>query len=333
MPGARDRHDRLFKRTFNDLRNLEVELRAVLPSRLVQRLDFSTLRREPVDFYVPGMAPIQGDLLVSAQLEEQQVFFWILTEHQSTVDELMPLRFYGYCYAAWSEVVTNRRSQKLPLLPLPVIIPVLVHHSETGWTAARTFQDLFDQRLIACPEVARYLPNFEFILDDLSQLSSEEILARARQQTEAAAALVLLALRFGRDRQEFYGQLARLSEFILLVLSTPAGVDAFRSVLDYLDKPKREDHIQVLDELRRAMGPASPEARKAVMSIAEELRIEGRVEGRVEGERLLLRRLLTLKFGPLPQTVSAVLDVATEQQLETWAERVLTAASLEEVLA
>src|SRR5690606_13699427 len=170
MSGARDRHDRLFKRTFNDLKNLEVELRAVLPSRLVQRLDFSTLRREPVDFQVPGMAPIQGDLLVSAQLEEQQVFFWILTEHQSTVDELMPLRFYGYCYAGWSEVVTNRRSQKLPLLPLPVIIPVLVHHSETGWTAARTFQDLFDKRLIAYPEAARYLPRFEFILHDLHHL-------------------------------------------------------------------------------------------------------------------------------------------------------------------
>ena len=189
MSGARDRHDRLFKLTFNDLRNLEVELRAVLPGNLVQRIDFSTLRREPVDFQVPGMAPMRGDLLVSAQLDEEQVFFWILTEHQSTVDELMPLRFYGYCYAAWNEVVTNRRSQKLPLLPLPVIIPVLIHHSESGWTAARAFQDLFDPALLAYPELARCLPSFEFILDDLSQLSSEEILARARQQAEAAAAL------------------------------------------------------------------------------------------------------------------------------------------------
>ena len=53
----------------------------------------------------------------------------------------------------------------------------------------------------------------------------------------------------------------------------------------------------------------------------------------VEGERALLRRLLTLKFGPLPEGAATVLDAATEQQLETWAERVLTAASLEEILA
>jgi hypothetical protein len=46
----------------------------------------------------------------------------------------------------------------------------------------------------------------------------------------------------------------------------------------------------------------------------------------------VLLRLLTLKFGPLPEAVHARVASADADTLPRWSERVLTAESLNEVL-
>src|SRR5262245_42090831 len=58
---------------------------------------------------------------------------------------------------------------------------------------------------------------------------------------------------------------------------------------------------------------------------------KGRQEGRQEGEMVMLRRLLTQRFGPLPEEVEQRLHAATVQDLERWADRVLDAQRLDEV--
>jgi predicted transposase YdaD len=58
---------------------------------------------------------------------------------------------------------------------------------------------------------------------------------------------------------------------------------------------------------------------------------EGRQEGRQEGEMVMLRRLLTQRFGPLSDRVEQRLNAATVQDLERWADRVLDAQHLDEV--
>ncbi|PJB42925.1 MAG: hypothetical protein CO105_09820 [Comamonadaceae bacterium CG_4_9_14_3_um_filter_60_33] len=54
-------------------------------------------------------------------------------------------------------------------------------------------------------------------------------------------------------------------------------------------------------------------------------------KGEEKGGGLLLRRLLVRRFGALPSEIVAQITAATWVQLERWAERVLDAASLEEV--
>ena len=58
---------------------------------------------------------------------------------------------------------------------------------------------------------------------------------------------------------------------------------------------------------------------------------EYKQEGRQEGETLLLQRLLTRRFGPLPPEVLVRIAAATEADITRWADRVLDADFLEEV--
>ena len=62
-------------------------------------------------------------------------------------------------------------------------------------------------------------------------------------------------------------------------------------------------------------------------------RAEARAEGRVEGQRALLLRLLTLRFGELPEAfVQRLLAVNDSDVLYALSEQVLTASSLAEIV-
>ncbi|WP_163560293.1 DUF4351 domain-containing protein [Halomonas sp. NO4] len=66
---------------------------------------------------------------------------------------------------------------------------------------------------------------------------------------------------------------------------------------------------------------------------AERFGIEkGRQEGRQEGEARLLAKQMSLKFGDLPAWAQDRIETASTEQLEAWAERILTADSLEALL-
>jgi hypothetical protein len=58
---------------------------------------------------------------------------------------------------------------------------------------------------------------------------------------------------------------------------------------------------------------------------------QGRLEGELVGQAALLERLLTRRFGPLPEEVREQLSAASREQLEAWGDRVLDAGTLAEV--
>lgn len=60
---------------------------------------------------------------------------------------------------------------------------------------------------------------------------------------------------------------------------------------------------------------------------------KGIEKGLEQGQRLVLQRLLSRKFAPLPTWAIDRLNAATAAQLELWSERILTTASLEETLS
>ena len=58
---------------------------------------------------------------------------------------------------------------------------------------------------------------------------------------------------------------------------------------------------------------------------------EGEQKGRLEGETLILQRLLTRRFGPLPSEVLARIASAAQADITRWADQVMDAGCFEEV--
>ena len=329
-------HDSLFKETFSKPENAAVELRAVLPAELLTRLDLSTLRKEPGSFVAPELAQTHTDLLFTVELLGRPAYVYVLFEHQSTVDALMPLRLLEYQVRIWLEHVRARQAAKESAVPLPLIIPLVLHHSESGWTAATSFGGLFDEDLLAVAEIARLVPDFEFVLDDLSRASNEELLGRAKLQAEQVVTLVLWALRDARTTSRFMDTILGFSSFLEDLSTTTSGQDALRTVMYYLSELKGQ--LGLL-EFRRIIeaSSATQKAKEIVMSLAEQLiqegeqqglakgRVEGLAKGRVEGRRSSLLQLADLKLGGLSEHSRQRIETASEDELLSWTTKLLSA--------
>lgn len=135
-------------------------------------------------------------MLFSAKVSGKSAFLYLLFEHQSRPDPLMPLRILGYMLRILDVHVTSAESP-IRALPLPLVVPVLLHHGEGGWSAARRLEDLFDSELVAEAGLHDFIPRLSFVLDDLSGLSDEALEAR---QLALEPLLALWALRDARSR-------------------------------------------------------------------------------------------------------------------------------------
>jgi hypothetical protein len=398
-------HDALVRRTFSSVEYAAAEFRALLPARLVARTDFSTLELCSGSYVDDTLAASQSDLLFSVRISDKPALLYVLFEHQSSVDKLMPLRLLRYVVRIlvllsqfWHEQITplrvsrsvsigassneprektgetgarsrfswheSRDAHPRPLrrkpakcarsprpnltdqvvlerhvqearapslaLPLPVVVPLVLHHSETGWTAARRLEELFHATLIGDPQILPLIPRLGFVLDDISQLSDEALEARA---LGLVPALTLWALRDARSPTRLVQSFNHWANAMAELVAAPNGSEALWTIFRYIALVADDS---VSDTLSRAFDAAKPEVKEAIMTLAERWQAEGEArgiaKGKAEGKAEMLSRLLLLKFGHLPDDAQQRLGQAAEAQLDLWTERLLTAETLADVM-
>jgi hypothetical protein len=117
-----------------------------------------------------------------------------------------------------------------------------------------------------------------------------------------------------------------------IAMAASAGLDADRAT-QYFDLVAASLGAAAREALR-AMDPSKYEyqsefARHDLAMGRAEGRAEGEAKGKAEGEAKILLKQLTVRFGPLPAEVIERIRSAAPAELELLAERVLSAASLE----
>ena len=231
------------------------------PLELTSLMDWSSLRVEPGSFVKQSLHQAHSDLLFSVQAEGVPCFVYLLFEHQTTVDELMPFRLLSYMIEIMRTHVDNHG------LPLPPVLPIVFHQGPERWTPSTYFEDLFALPPKIAGALLPFLPKFSHALLDLSQFDPSQ--AGADQKLKA----VLTLAKYAREK--------RLTEYILgLILQEVGDRELRRKMLLYglhvepgLDVEKTARTIEINQELK-----------EEIMSTAAALIAKGRTEGLAQGE-------------------------------------------------
>ena len=148
-----------------------------------------------------------------------------------------------------------------------------------------------------------------------------EVIDRERALADPELA-VLSAMAHGQSRDP-----DKALQIAVAAMTASLHLDAERSTL-YFDLV-----VASLSEAARkslqAMDPAKYEYQS---EFAKRFIAQGKAEGEIQGRAAVLIKQLTLKFGPLSSTVAEQVQQASADQLDRWAERILDAASLDDVL-
>lgn len=320
-----DPHNSLFAYTFGKTEHAAGLFRGILPPDLARRLRWDSLTREPGSFVDARLRWLHSDLLFSVRTvdTDEEVLIYLLIEHQSRPHPLMAYRVLGYVTRVWEDHLRkHRKSTRLPL-----VVPAVVYNGREPWSAARTLRELLDAPAPLVDSVSVHVPQSGYLLVDLRHGGADLLVGEA---LTALTVVTVLAMQTVDDPVRLVEGLRRVGGLVRQILAQPDGQAAFDVLMRYI-LATHEDMDR--SELSRVVAEATDaRAGESVVTVYEQLIEEGRQRGRAEGQAEALVRLLSRKFGAVSAEVQTRVQQAGEEQLAAWFDRVLTAATIDEVL-
>lgn len=260
-------NDAFFKGVFSNPAHAAVFFQGHLPPALVEATDWSTLQPMPGSFVRQDLQQAHSDLLYSVNCAGRDMFLYLLFEHQTSVDPQMPLRLLDYICK-----VLLKHAQEHGL-PLPPVIPFVLHQGPERWTVSPEFADLFDLPPALRDVLLPCLPKFRHELFDLTQHDP------ASEEAHALMRVILNLMKAAREQRlmEFFEWLGKSDAAVVLVRDH----ELLRFCLVYAWNANADlDVEEVSRHLLR-----QPELNETMMTTAQRLRKEGRMEGIQEGRQ------------------------------------------------
>jgi len=211
-----------------------------LPAALVAPLDLASLAPLPGSFVDPSLANHHSDLLFRVSGKDgAPTLVYVLFEHKSEPDRRTPLQLLRYMERIWDAHLKDGGR-----LPLPAILPIVIHQGPPAWPWTPRFGEIVD----CSPGHARFVPAFEYQLVDLCRFNDEDMPA------EPFLAGALLAMKHVRRKD-----LAQVIESpglrIRAIIELPDGVDLFQTMLTYICSViQLKLHKKILAAIVRAAG-------------------------------------------------------------------------------
>ena len=241
-----------------------------------------------------------GALPLDAGPEDPGGYLLILVEFQSSVDRGMALRMAGYTMQLLAELETTGRVSVGG--PYPPVFPLVIHNGPRRWTASTTLHGQIAKP--GPPAVAAVRP---------------EDLEDARRAAEDLAEFQLRHAYFGLDFDRHRRDDPKRDNAVSLQISLESAstLDAMLRPVVLLRgfTPKRLARTMLEWALRRlGLDGEMAEEMKRMASLDEfRSQLEERARGWTEewfaeGERMMLRRLATVRFGASAKRLDPLLE-------------------------
>ena len=169
-------HDKGYRALLSKKRNFMQFLRHFVKHSWVDLIDEDTLELRDTEFVSKFFDKMMSDLIYSVKIADREVYFFVLTELQSTPDNTMPYRIFEYMAAILSRAFndTPKDVRERRGFRLPVVVPIVFYNGSSGWVVTERFRDyLQDDGLFKDVNII----DFEYTLVDINLLDREYLLS------------------------------------------------------------------------------------------------------------------------------------------------------------
>lgn len=328
-PDSHHPHDAFFKQVFSQLPHARELIQRYAPPEVVKLLNLDTLERMDTSFVDDELKQHFADLAFRARtIAGGDTYVCLMFEHKSYPDTWVALQLLRYILLVWE--FEHKQGRK----KLPVVFPLVVYHGRRKWRVRRDLHGSVD--LNELNALARYVPSFEYHLFDLNALNDTNL---------SGAGLVDMAL--GAMKHIFDARILQVIEQLLQNLRAmpieqrQAALEVvLRYIMSSAEALDKREFVQLVEDSRYDAA-----AREDVMTLAQQLILEGEVRGKqmglLEGKQFGLRvgrmevavRLFRRKFKLVPDDVTRLLNSLTTDQLTDFGEAILDFASIEDARA
>ena len=109
-------HDQFFRTAMSNKQVAREFLRTWLPSELCQLVDFDQLEIQPRPQINDLRQESEVDVLFKTTIDGHEAYIYLLLEHQSTLDPLMPFRLLKYLCNIIDQHLKVHDKDKIPLI-------------------------------------------------------------------------------------------------------------------------------------------------------------------------------------------------------------------------
>ncbi|HEX6904457.1 MAG TPA: Rpn family recombination-promoting nuclease/putative transposase [Thermoanaerobaculia bacterium] len=308
----RSGHDQRYKRLFSHPRMMEELLRGFLRADWVERLDFSTLERVGSNFISEDHRERRADVIWRVRWKDgtkKWFHLYILLELQSSSDPFMAVRLQTYVGLLLEEIV--RKEKLKPGTRLPAVLSIVFHNGRRPWRTPLDLESLF----VDVPEdLQRQLPRLPYLLLDQGRLDLD------RLDLAGNRVAILFRIEVSRDPETVLW----LVQALVKLLPPEEDPALRRTIIEWL--------ISVLRRMFRGITILETVDLEDFPMSLEENMLEWRNKNKREGMHQILLRQLKQRFGPIPAEIRRkVEEIQSTRRLNTLADKILTAGSLQEL--
>ncbi len=260
-------NDALFKASLSHPEVADEFLKLYLPGSIKKDIDFKTVELCQTTFIDKQLHHAHSDVLFKAMIAGKESYLYILSEHQSTVDKLMPYRLFQYMMCIWNFHI--KQSGKKNSLPLPLIFPLVFYTGHAPYNGFRNLWELFGDN----EEAMQKILQSPLHLIDVNTLSEEEL-------TENVWAGTLGFILRKQFKKNLPGELIKIAANLNTIGLEKQGaylVELVHYIFDIED-----DRVSVHDLISIMHDKLSPDVEDKIMSLAEKLRLEGELNKSLE---------------------------------------------------
>lgn len=307
-------------------------------TELADLIDFRRLKRDPTTYVERDYRHVESDLVLVAPLKgarsqgkHRKVLIYVLIEHQSEADVLMPFRLIEYVVMIYKSQLRAwaRKHGALAGFRFQPVLPIVFYTGTRPWDAVGRLVDLVELGR----RFERFIPIQEPLFVNLPALPA------ARLETEGG--YFGWVLRLVQDRHARPEKFEELLERVVEHLEQITGDERLRwlELLSYVHAlvyHERNDAeiagYQRLIEASVETDSHRKEVAEMGKTCAEVLQEKGMKKGELRALRRNLVELLQERFGELPKDVTDTIKATTRvRQLEKWLKGTVKAKSLEEL--